>query len=106
MPVLRDPEPPGQRDRILLLPWFVRWLDLAEAEHGGIEANPPALVAVRSDFLTPGAEIPGLVTDCRNAFPQVAQFIRERYTQVVYNKDGLILLGPAETASRPGALTR
>ncbi len=71
-----------------------------------LEADPPALVAVRSDFLTPGAEIPGLVTDCRNAFPQVAQFIRERYTQVVYNKDGLILLGPAETASRPGALTR
>ena len=63
-----------------------------ERNMAAIEADPPAVVAVRWDFLTPGAEIHDIATDCRNAFPQVAQFVRQRYTQVVYQKDGLVLL--------------
>jgi hypothetical protein len=65
---------PGLFDRS---PWRERNL-------AAIEADPPALVMVRSDFLNPRAEIPDFVTACRNAFPQVVQFVRKRYTHVVY----------------------
>ena len=54
-----------------------------------IVADPPKLVAVRSDFLNPAEEIPDFVTQCRNTFPEVSQYLRAHYTQVVYNKDGL-----------------
>jgi hypothetical protein len=66
-----------------------------------IEADPPALVAVRSDFLTPGTGDPNMATACWRAFPEVAEFVRQRYTHVLYNRDGLVLLGSVDTAPPP-----
>jgi hypothetical protein len=61
-----------------------------------IEAHPPALVVVRSDFLDPAHEIPDLVTAYRNAFPEIVAYIHRHYTRVLYSADGLALLGRAE----------
>lgn len=65
-----------------------------------IKADPPALVVVRSNFRIPAGESLDFITTCQNAFPQVDQFVRQHYTQVVYEKDGFMIL-QRPTTSRP-----